>query len=92
MTIQSDYHLQQQLKILHPAANVSVNDLSAWRDASPAHQDDTTRVYMVEDYNLFGLDRLYQEWLERLQGERGCWQEGTPLSLIDRKYSTCATR
>jgi hypothetical protein len=52
MTIQSDYHLQQQLKILHPAANVSVNDLSAWRDASPAHQDDTTRVYMVEDYNV----------------------------------------
>jgi hypothetical protein len=59
------------------------NELDEWRKAASANHSILDKVFVVEDAacDVYDVDRLYEEWLARVQGEEGCWKQGTPLSL-----------
>jgi hypothetical protein len=47
-----------------------------------ARKDPSQRIHMVEELEDYDLHRLRVEWLARVQGGEGCWEEGTPLALM----------
>jgi hypothetical protein len=59
--------------------------LSEWRNVASANKNILGKVHVVDDpaFGDYHVHRLYQEWLARLQGNLGCWKEGTPLALAD---------
>jgi hypothetical protein len=59
-------------------------ELHEWREAASANKSILEKVSVVEDPRFYdyNLEHLYEEWLARVQGEKGCWNDlGTPLSL-----------
>jgi hypothetical protein len=60
-------------------------ELSKWHNVASANKNILGKVHVVNDpaFGDYRVHRLYEEWLARLQGNRGCWKEGTPLALAD---------
>jgi hypothetical protein len=48
-----------------------------------ACKDLSQRIHVVEGLGDYNLHHLRVEWLARVQGGEGCWEEGTPLALHD---------
>jgi hypothetical protein len=61
-----------------------VNRLKQWKEPPDADQDMMSRVSVVEKSATYNLDRLYLEWLARIDGSEGCWEKGLPLSMYIR--------
>jgi hypothetical protein len=53
---------------------------SEWREIASANKKVAQKMLMVEDFNAYDVHRLYEEWLERVEGGNGCWKEGKSLS------------
>jgi hypothetical protein len=57
--------------------------LSEWYDERPALYAIIPKVHMIEEPESYDKQRLYQEWLSRVQGQEGIWNDkGIPLSLM----------
>jgi hypothetical protein len=57
--------------------------LSEWYDERPALYAIILKVRMVEEAESYDKQRIYREWLARVQGQGGIWNDkGMPLSLM----------
>jgi hypothetical protein len=80
---ESDADLERYIPSMTPEHH-RVHRLMRWQEPSDADQDVMNRVYVVEESASYDLNRLYREWLARLDGGEGCWEKGLPLSMYIR--------
>jgi hypothetical protein len=57
------------------------SSVPSWRETASVNEDVYKKIHVLEQDSTYDVNRLYQDWLERVNQREGCWQEGTPLVL-----------
>jgi hypothetical protein len=85
-------HAQEPSSVI-PSATTAHLHRDIWLPPSSGNNDQPAlwkdimhKVSVMEDPEAYDLNRLYKDWLLRVQGEDGCWKaEGTLLSSLVTK-------